>query len=250
MSAETRTSTAPHVPPITSRRIGVLAGVLGRWKTTIASLATFGGVGAIAFVVDVGVYNLLRATVLDGSPIWSKVVSVAVATVVAWIGNRLLTFRDTRGGNVVREAALFAVMNVGGLLIAAACLFVSHYVLGFTSQLADNIAGNGIGLVLGTAFRYLGYRFVVFRPARSVHADAGEVKPPPVTRPGDAADRTPSRAQAETPTATDSDIPSDIDRHGETRTTAASGTRSVRRGPAPTPAHSHASLTPHTGGTR
>jgi putative flippase GtrA len=158
-----RTLTVP--PAITRSGITAMARVVRRWKATIASLATFGGVGAIAFVVDVGVYNLLRATVLDGSPIWSKVVSVAVATVVAWIGNRLFTFRATRGGSIAREALLFAVMNVGGLLIAAACLFVSHYVLGFTSQLADNIAGNGVGLVLGTAFRYLGYRFVVFRPA-------------------------------------------------------------------------------------
>ncbi|PSL37253.1 putative flippase GtrA [Labedella gwakjiensis] len=167
-----------------------MARVLTRWKATIASLATFGGVGAIAFIVDIGVYNLLRATVLEGSPIWSKVASVAVATVVAWIGNRLLTFRATRNGNVVREAALFAVMNVGGLLIAAACLFISHYVLGFTSQLADNISGNGIGLVLGTAFRYLGYRFVVFRPART--GDDGTSEPDP-THPETAEPRTTPR---------------------------------------------------------
>jgi putative flippase GtrA len=180
MSAETRTSTALPTPPITRPRIRALAYVLGRWRTTIASLASFGGVGAIAFVVDVGVYNLVRSTVLEDSPIWSKVVSVAVATVVAWLGNRFLTFRNVRRGNVIREAVLFAVMNVGGLLIAAACLFVSHYVLGFTSQVADNIAGNGVGLVLGTAFRYVGYRFVVFRPTEP--ASIGEPSDSPAPR--------------------------------------------------------------------
>lgn len=178
---------------ITRSRVTAMARVLTRWKATIASLATFGGVGAIAFVVDLGVYNLLRATVLEGSPIWSKVASVAVATVVAWVGNRLLTFRATRGGNVAREAFLFAVMNVGGLLIAAACLFVSHYVLGFTSQLADNIAGNGVGLVLGTAFRYVGYRFVVFRPARTIRDDSSDVQPRTVIEPEAAEDRTTPR---------------------------------------------------------
>ena len=50
-----------------------------------------------------------------------------------------------------------------GLGIAAACLFVSHYVLGFTSTLADNVAGNGVGLVLGTAFRFAAYKALVFR---------------------------------------------------------------------------------------
>lgn len=144
-----------------------LARVPSRSRRTLTSLAAFGGVGAIAFVVDVGVYNLVRSTILTGSPIWSKVVSVTVATVVAWIGNRTLTFRASRGEHVGREAALFALMNVGGLLIAAGCLFVSHYVLGLTSGFADNVSGNVVGLALGTSFRYVGYRFVVFRPAPS-----------------------------------------------------------------------------------
>jgi putative flippase GtrA len=48
------------------------------------------------------------------------------------------------------------------MLVAVACLAVSHYVLGFTSPLADNVAANGVGLVLGTAFRYVAYRRWVF----------------------------------------------------------------------------------------
>lgn len=129
-----------------------------------ARLAKFGAVGGVAFVVDVGVYNLLRLALLDDRPIGAKVVSVAVATVVAWLGNRWLTFGDAeRRRRPAVEAALFGVMNVLGLAIAAACLYVSHYVLGFTSALADNVAGNGVGLVLGTAFRYAAYSAVVFR---------------------------------------------------------------------------------------
>lgn len=132
----------------------------------LRQLASFGAVGGLAFVVDLGVYNLLRATVLDDKPIAAKIVSVAVATVVAWLGNRLVTFRSERTTSrreTLREGLLFAAMNIVGLGIAAACLFVSHYVLGFTSTLADNVAGNGIGLVLGTAFRFAAYRAVVFR---------------------------------------------------------------------------------------
>lgn len=129
----------------------------------LSQLAAFGLVGGTAFVVDVGVYNLLRLTLLDDKPIGAKVISVAVATIVAWLGNRALTFRQQRGRALWKEGALFALMNVGGLGIAAACLFVSHYVLGYTSPLADNIAGNGVGLVLGMVFRFLAYRYLVFR---------------------------------------------------------------------------------------
>lgn len=184
LSTLKRASPPPRAKALPRAKIPALARVLDRWRATFASLAAFGGVGAIAFVVDIGVYNLLRSTVLAGSPIWSKVVSVAVATIVAWVGNRTFAFRDSRRGNVVREAVLFALMNVGGLLIAASCLFVSHYLLGLTSQLADNISGNGVGLVLGTAFRYLGYRFIVFRPEPTSPASAALAAPvrtgPPV----------------------------------------------------------------------
>lgn len=146
-----RTDGAPEAPRTLRARI-------------LGQLVSFGFIGALAFVVDLTVYNVVRATILQDSPIWSKVVSVAVATAVAWLGNRYLTFRRERSPYVFREGVLFAAVNVVGLLIAAACLFVSHYLLGFTSQLADNISGNGVGLVLGTTFRFAAYRWLVFSP--------------------------------------------------------------------------------------
>lgn len=158
-------------------------------------LINFGLVGGLAFIVDIGVYNLLRATILDDKPIGAKVLSVAVATLVAWIGNRQLTFRRERSRPAMREAFLFGVMNVLGLAIAAGCLFVSHYVLGFTSQLADNIAGNGVGLVLGMIFRFLAYRYIVFRPG-PVDAAAADLTDPAFISPA----RAPSPLATSLPT--------------------------------------------------
>jgi putative flippase GtrA len=137
--------------------------LLARWRAMVSHLGMFAAVGGVAFVVDLAVYNVLRATVLDDSPIWAKVGSTAVSMAVAWIGNRRFTFRGRSSGGVAREALLFALMNVCGLVIASACLYISHYLLGFTSQWADNVSGNVIGLVLATAFRYGAYRYVVFR---------------------------------------------------------------------------------------
>jgi putative flippase GtrA len=128
-------------------------------------LLKFGAVGAIAFVVDIGVFNLLRNDIivdLGHKPLTAKTISVFVATIVAWVGNRYWTFRRRRRASRQREFALFALMNVGGLGIALACLGLSHYVLGLTSALADNIAGNVIGLGLGTLFRFWAYRRLVF----------------------------------------------------------------------------------------
>jgi putative flippase GtrA len=135
-------------------------------RTSVRQLVSFAGIGGLSFLVDLGVYNALRLTILDDKPIGAKIVSVTVATIVAWLGNRYLTFRGAKHesrADTVREGLLFAAMNLIGLGIATACLVVSHYVLGFTSPLADNVAGNGIGLVLGTAFRFVAYKAVVFR---------------------------------------------------------------------------------------
>ena len=146
--------------------LAALARFLPAVRSAGPQLAAFGGVGIVAFLVDVGIFNVLRATVLMDQVIWAKVVSVTIATGVAWLGHRQLTFRTTRRSKVATELLLFVLTNGGGLLIAAGCLFVSHYLLGFTSTLADNVAGNVVGLALGTAFRYLAYRFFVFAPTR------------------------------------------------------------------------------------
>ena len=127
-----------------------------------SQLVAFGAVGLVAFVVDFTIYNVLLLGPLDHNTITAKVISVTVATIVAWLGNRYLTFRAHRTRAVWREGVMFAISNLLGLGIAALCLFVSHYVLGFVSPIADNIAANGVGLVLGTTFRYFSYRFLVF----------------------------------------------------------------------------------------
>lgn len=137
----------------------------GRLAVRLAELARFGSVGAVAFVVDLGLFNLLRfgpGELLDHKPLTAKVISVVVATLVSWLGNRYWTFSARRTANHVRELMGFAVVNVGGMGIAVACLAVSHYVLDLRSPLADNISANGVGLVLGMIFRYLAYRHWVF----------------------------------------------------------------------------------------
>lgn len=141
-------------------------------RVRLLEMLRFGAVGGSAFVVDIGIYNLLRLTILDDKPIGAKVISVAVATIVAWIGNRHFTFKNRGQRPMLREGLLFAAFNVVGLGISAGCLFFSHYVLGFTSTLADNIAGNVIGLGLGMIFRYCAYRFIVFRPTVTIDTPA------------------------------------------------------------------------------
>ena len=126
-------------------------------------VAKFGIVGAVAFVIDVGLFNLLLyAGPLEGKPLTAKVISVAVATTFAYFGNRFWTFRHRGRTNMGREYLLFFVLNGVGLAISVGCLWFSHYALGLTGPLADNISANVVGLALGTLFRFWSYRRWVF----------------------------------------------------------------------------------------
>jgi len=54
------------------------------------------------------------------------------------------------------------IVSLGGMAIALGCLWISHHLLGYTSLFADNISTNVVGLALGTAFRFVLYRYWVF----------------------------------------------------------------------------------------
>ena len=142
-------------------------------RQLLTQLVRFGLVGGIGLVVDVAVFNALRLTVLapenlHEGPVVAKVISTTLAIGCNWLGNRYWTFREHRSPRATREGLEFALVSVGGMLIGLACLWVSHYALGFTSVLADNIASNVVGLALGTVFRFALYRWWVFNPARAV----------------------------------------------------------------------------------
>lgn len=136
-----------------------LKGLMGLfWR----EVAKFGVVGGIAFVIDTGIYLWLLSGSMAGHPTKAKIIAAAVATLFSWLANRYWTFRHRRQSNMVREVILFIIMNGIGMGIAAACVYISHWVLGFESTTADFISGSVVGLILGTIFRFFAYRFWVF----------------------------------------------------------------------------------------
>jgi putative flippase GtrA len=123
-------------------------------------------VGAFGLAVDVGGYNALMYLGGDGwlgdQPLVAKTVSLIAGTTVAYLGNRFWTYRDRPRGRLAREYSVYMVLSGVALAIALGCLAVSRYVLGLTSPVADNVAANGVGLALGSLFRFLSYRRYVF----------------------------------------------------------------------------------------
>jgi putative flippase GtrA len=139
--------------------------VRGVWREA----AKFGVVGALAFVVDNGGYNLLvfglpggaQGGVMQSAPVQASVLATGAAALFSWVGNRYWTYRHQHREKVTHELALFLVANGVGLVITAGTVFASRHLLGLDSALSDNTA-RILGWVLATLFRFYAYRRYVF----------------------------------------------------------------------------------------
>ncbi|MDQ1725941.1 MAG: hypothetical protein QOG52_2969 [Frankiaceae bacterium] len=136
-------------------------------KAIFHEIAKFGVVGAVNFVLDVGIFNLLLLGPLEHKVTTAKVISTSIAIVSSYFMNRHWTWRHMQRAHPGRELSLFMAISGIGLLIAIGCLDFSHYVLHYTGKLADNIAAYGFGLVIGMAWRFWAFKKWIFLPVET-----------------------------------------------------------------------------------
>lgn len=136
------------------------AGLYARVRLLLPELLKFGVVGGLGSVIDLGGAAVLHGKYHVG-PLESKAISTALATVFTYLGSRFWTFKDRENQSLRREAVLFVLLNVAGLLIAMAVIALVTYVLGLRGQLEYN-AASVLGTGLATIFRYFAYRQWVF----------------------------------------------------------------------------------------
>ncbi|WP_256837859.1 GtrA family protein [Ornithinimicrobium faecis] len=157
--------------PRSTSDTGLVGRIRRAYDLLAREVAKFGTIGLLAFILDTSLYNYFvfglpgaeAVGPLHDIPLRAKILATAIATIFSWLGNRYWTFRHRRTTAVANEFLLFVWFNILGLGIAVVCLGFSRYVLGLDSQLADNISANGVGLVLGTLFRFWAYRTYVFK---------------------------------------------------------------------------------------
>lgn len=122
---------------------------------------SFAIVGAIGFVVDVGVLYLASPHLG-----WygGRVLSWTAAATVTWLLNRHFTFRARRSGaSIVREYAHYMLTMIGGAVINyAAYVLTLHWVSGSWGPALGVAVGSGAGLVVN----FISARYLVFRAAR------------------------------------------------------------------------------------
>ena len=156
--------------------MSLVQALVERFRSLLSELAKFGTVGFLALFVDVVVYNVVLS-IDEDKPLTARVIATVVAATTAFFLNRHWSFKHREHGHVGRDATLFVVINAVGLGIGLLAVAISHYVLGFDSRLADNIAAYGPGLVLGTAFRFWAYRRFVWLAPQEVEAAAADGDP-------------------------------------------------------------------------
>ena len=165
-SPSAHAASAPEGPAAAPR--GRLAALVdGHLTSTMRFLL----VGGVVFLLDAAMYNLLvfwspsegwGHGIMHGSPLLAKVLTIAAASCLTYLGNRLWTFGDRPRPDTARSILLFVLINLIASGLQLSCLGISRYVLGLDSPLADNISGTFIGQIVSTSFRYVTYGRYVF----------------------------------------------------------------------------------------
>jgi putative flippase GtrA len=132
----------------------------GRVRRRLRELGAFGVVGGIAFVVDVGLFQLLYGS-LDVGAVTSKTLATLVSMVVAFLGHRNWAFAHRDKTTIRRSFTLFALINLAALVLGAAIIWFVRYPLDQESLLVIQIANVG-SIALNSVLRYLAYRRWVF----------------------------------------------------------------------------------------
>lgn len=157
---------------------GIGARVSGLYRSfdhLIHEIAKFGVVGAVNYVIDVALFNVLVTTVFDHKPLTSKTISTVVAATSSYFMNRHWTWKNRARTGLIREYGLFILLSAVGLAITLACLAFGEYVLNQHSLIARNFWGNIVGVGLGMVWRFWSFKKWVFlepEPARTEDAAA------------------------------------------------------------------------------
>jgi putative flippase GtrA len=150
-----------------------------QFRVLLHEVAKFGVVGAIGFVVQLGVQNALHSGFGIGA-LTAVVIAYVVATVVTFVGNRHWAFKHRKGKGLGQEGMLFVLLNVVGIFIQVGIVALVVRGLHKTDSLSYN-AATIVGIGIGTLFRLFTYRKFVFL-AEPPAALPEELQPEPSSR--------------------------------------------------------------------
>ena len=150
----------------TLRRAPLREYLRSSWRILLKELSAFGLIGAIAFGIDVGLFAALSS---EGA-LKAKAVSMVASTLVAYVGNRYLSFSHRARSSIGRETTFFFGINLITLIFSELALAWFVYGLGYGHTSRMVFVVNLVTIGLGTVFRFWAYKRFVFLHPDKVHA--------------------------------------------------------------------------------
>jgi putative flippase GtrA len=141
------------------------------FESLIHEIAKFGLVGAVNYVMDVALFNVLLATWLPHKPLTAKAISTVVAATSSYFMNRHWTWRHRARSGMLREYGLFIALSAIALGLTLGCLAFGEYVLHEQSLLARNFWGNVVGVGVAMVWRFWSFKRWVFLEPEPVDTD-------------------------------------------------------------------------------
>ncbi|BBH16588.1 hypothetical protein Back2_08750 [Nocardioides baekrokdamisoli] len=128
-------------------------------------------VGGISTASAVVLYNVMAygiiPTPLDGHRTTSYYLANGVGMVISYEMSRRWTFKHHTVENAGKGFVSYAVINILSFTIPVGCMWLTRHGFGWTSPLADNLAGNVVGQLIAQVARFFLFkRFVFQRPIR------------------------------------------------------------------------------------
>lgn len=158
----------------------------GRWprpvRLLIKEITAFGVIGILNLVLDTVLFNLLLAWNKGLGPNSASLISTTVCTLLAYFGNRHLSFSHRARTGFARESSFFFAVNIVALVGQQLILALFSYPLHYKDDtLVMNIVRLGT-IGLGTIFRFWAYKRFVFLPPEAGDAapehESAEHEPP------------------------------------------------------------------------
>ncbi|MEU2118780.1 GtrA family protein [Streptomyces sp. NPDC058700] len=151
-----------------------------RLDLLVREVAKFGVVGGLGVLVNLAVFNLVRATT-EIPMVRASLIATVVAIVFNYVGFRYFTYRDRDKSGRTKEMSLFLLFSVIGMVVENGVLYAATYGFGWDGPLASNFF-KFLGIGIATLFRFWSYRTWVFRalPAKeAVQAAESFLEQPP-----------------------------------------------------------------------